>query len=260
MSESAPRVAHQVRLRPATPDSTAKAAALDAIDRQIRDVQARIARVEFRRDTAPAEALWLEGPEIERVLNALAAELVPLRERRVRVLADIPEPTITRPKSPPARATGPNVRAHVDRSAVATRTMLMATLAGMEGYSTLAAAITEAEAAGKAEGAQTSASGELGGVLGAAVLFLQKWTTERASGLEQRIGALEAKAETALSDGGVWTGDKDFAAGALVNHKGGVWIARTASRGIEPGANDTWRLTVRRPPKPKLPNKGWPND
>ena len=60
--------------------------------------------------------------------------------------------------------------------------------------------------------------------------------------LERRIAELESREYQ-----GVWAGDKSYPAGASVTSGGNLWIARSPSIGMRPGANTTaWQLCVRR--------------
>lgn len=64
--------------------------------------------------------------------------------------------------------------------------------------------------------------------------------------LEMRVIELEARpAGTGCHYGGTWADGKDYAAGSLITHRGGLWLVLRDVRGERPGASDKFRLVVR---------------
>ena len=106
-----------------------------------------------------------------------------------------------------------------------------------------AAALADKAARSNGGGAKASASQGLSrDDLRALAQGLVPFLHELMAPLKARIAELEAKA---LTDGGVWKGERMYAVGSVVTHDSTIWVAKEPNSNAVPGKSDAWRMMAR---------------
>lgn len=244
-----PKPSRTVKLKPVDP--------LDACDAEIRDLQARIAKIQHRLDTCDKDTLFAEGDEMGRAIGALETQLREARTRRVRIFAGIPEPAAPTPL-PTTKAVLPPLPRKIKFAESLTNS-------GDDGDRAIHVAAefldeirSSAAAMWKSPNAVASYTQGRDTELDLGIAILRGRSTqhqERFADLEARLAEMQARLEAAeqrvakgtLQYEGIWREDAAYERGATVTCGGNLWVAlKDVAPDLRPGGNDSWQLAVKR--------------
>lgn len=191
---------------------------LTTIGAQIRERTQRIERLKQRHDTCSLETLRIEGPEMERGMQILQAEIEDLRRQRVRIELGIPELAKAEPAATSVRTTAVQAPPAVKKTA---RDRPAADLDALG--EDLADAIQE---------------------------WVKREIAAAIEPLAATVKAVDARCGpgAGLRYRGIWQRAQDYAQGSVVTHDGSGWVAlRDVGEGAVPGHSpDGWQLFVKR--------------
>lgn len=99
----------------------------------------------------------------------------------------------------------------------------------------------------KADGGDLKALARLVCAQLAVAEIARKWRIEKLDEIDRRLAALEEqqKSVRGLSYRGVWSEQEEYGVGDFVTDRGSVWAAKSASKGMRPGSNESWQLAVK---------------